>query len=411
MSQARSSFAPAVAFSLVMVGLVALIAWVALGAFSDDFRNGSDGGAHALSKSAVGYAGIVQLLNAAGRPSLVARGPVPKRAPPAGLVVLTIDRGDPRTPLRGLPTTSGFPGPVLAVLPKWIAMPVDKRGWVRNLGLRDIDADTWLGPSTGDEKIALKQASGTQSHLLYLRAPDREPVVLRTGPIRSFQTFASAPGFVPVITDETGAMVAGYIPKTGFVALAEPDLLNNQGISNLETAKAGVALLDSLANKGPIYFDVTLNGFERSRSNLKNLLTPPFLPATLCLLAAALLIVWHAGFRFGAPARPQRELALGKQALADNQAGLIRMARREARMGGRYADLVRLIVGRAIGAPRELSGPDLDAFLDRLGQGGRTDERWSEVRAAAENASNRHDLVAAAERLHRWRLEMTRERN
>ena len=166
-----------------------------------------------------------------------------------------------------------------------------------------------------------------------------------------------------------------------------------------------------LASKGPIYFDVTLNGFARSRSNLKILLTPPFLPATLCLLAAAMLIIWHAGFRFGAPARPLRELALGKQALADNQAGLIRMARREASMGTRYADLVRTMVARAVGAPRELSGAALDDFLDRRGASGRTEERWSEVRADAARVQNRHDLVEAAQRLHRWRLEMTRERN
>ena len=411
MSPQRSSFAPAVAFTLVLVGFIALIAWMALSAFEADFQSGADGGAHALSKSAVGYAGLVRLLNETGQPALAARGPVTSDEVTPGVMIVTIDGGDPSTPLMGLPTTEQFKGSVLMVLPKWSTAAMIHRGWVRKVGLREVDAETWLGPSEGDDKIELQHDETARSHLLTLQFPNRKPVQFRTGTIDSFQTFKTAPGFSPLVVDEAGDMVIGYIPKTAFIALSEPDLLNNHGIADLQTAKAGLSLIEALADGGPVFFDVTLNGFERPRSLLRTILMPPFLPATLCLLAAAMLVIWHAAFRFGAPARALRELALGKQALADNQAGLIRMARREASMGVRYADLIRTLAGRAVGAPRELAGAALDAFLDKLGARGRTKEPWSDVRAAADRVQSRHDLVEAAERLHRWRLEMTRERN
>ena len=45
-------------------------------------------------------------------------------------------------------------------------------------------------------------------------------------------------------------------------------------------------------------------------------------------------------------------MAFGKRALADNSAGLIRLARREPRMAPRYLDLTRAAVARALGVTR-----------------------------------------------------------
>ena len=191
-------------------------------------------------------------------------------------------------------------------------------------------------------------------------------------------------------------------------ALAEPDLLNNHGLSDAATARAGLMVLSVVSINGPVYLDVTLNGLERTRSLLKLMLQPPFLGATLCALAAALMMIWQALWRFGQAARGSRAFALGKTALADNQAGLIRMAARQHRMGGGYAALVRDLVARAVAAPRDLAGAGLEALLDRLGRG-HTTEAHTDIAAAADRAANNTQLMDAAQRLHRWRLEMTRE--
>src|SRR6185436_15439404 len=65
---------------------------------------------------------------------------------------------------------------------------------------------------------------------------------------------------------------------------------------------------------------------------LRLVLEPPFLAMTLALLVAALLAGFHGAIRFGQPRREERTIALGKAALVENSAGLIRLARREVHM-------------------------------------------------------------------------------
>ena len=433
--EGASLFVPSVVIGVTLMGLLAVIAYIVLGAFEPDFETGDDGGAHALSKSAVGYSGLVTLLNAMGRPAMIARGDVSAGDQTNAIMILTIDQGDPTTKLGELPTTRAFRGPVLEVLPKWDTVPTLHRGWVQKTGLRKVDADTWIGPTSppdadadpdedaprpprpstpaGAEKprIELTQATGKANHRLHYADAGASSIQVDTGIIDSFQTFKTAPGWKPVIVDETGATVLASHNGGSEFALSEPDLINNHGLADLTTANAGLFIVRVVSPQGAVYFDVTLNGFERSRSALKLMFEPPFLAATLCAFAAALMMIWHAMVRFGAPRRASRELAMGKQALADNQAGLIRMAHREHRMGGRYVSVVRGIAARAVGAPRELAGSALDAFLDRLGGQGRTTEALSQLHAAAEAARNNAELMDAATRLYRWRLEMTRESN
>ena len=62
---------------------------------------------------------------------------------------------------------------------------------------------------------------------------------------------------------------------------------------------------------------------------------------TLTLVAAMLLAGWQAFARFGPAVRRERAIAFGKAALVDNTAALIRKARREARLGGRYVEVIR----------------------------------------------------------------------
>ena len=67
-------FSPVVALWLVIVGVFSFSAFFVLQAYAPDLRGGDDGGAHALSKSAVGYAGLVALLKARGEPVVISRG-------------------------------------------------------------------------------------------------------------------------------------------------------------------------------------------------------------------------------------------------------------------------------------------------------------------------------------------------
>src|SRR6202000_3481461 len=79
--------APRVAIGLVLVSMLSLLAYFALSAYAPDFRNESDGEAHALSKSAIGFAGLRVLLDASGISNSVDRGI--RAAAKPGVMIIT----------------------------------------------------------------------------------------------------------------------------------------------------------------------------------------------------------------------------------------------------------------------------------------------------------------------------------
>src|SRR5882724_1455232 len=105
---------PRVAIGLVLVSMLSLVAYFALSAYAPDFRNESDGEAHALSKSAIGFAGLRVLLDASGIPNSVDRGIRP--APKPGLMILTPSPVSTAKDVAEL----AFKSPSLIILPKWL---------------------------------------------------------------------------------------------------------------------------------------------------------------------------------------------------------------------------------------------------------------------------------------------------
>jgi hypothetical protein len=179
-------------------------------------------------------------------------------------------------------------------------------------------------------------------------------------------------------------------------------------LADIATARAGMAILDALHGPGDaITFDVTLNGFERSRSLLRLAFEPPLLAATLSLLVAAALLAWRAATRAGPAARQTRAIALGKRALADNSAALFRLAGREHTMARRYAALSGAIAAEHLGVWRGETD-ETTAQLDRIGATRGVKERFSTLAAEASAAKNASDAVAAARKLHTWNEEILR---
>ena len=92
---------------------------------------------------------------------------------------------------------------------------------------------------------------------------------------------------------------------------------------------------------------------------------------------------------------------MGKAALVDNSALLIRKAGREARLGGRYAAAIRDRAARAFGVPARLRDGALDQHLDSL----KGQRRFTDLAQAVQAASDRHSLLEAAQALHDWQGE------
>lgn len=401
-----SGFSARTILVLVLVGIVAFAGLSVLAVYAPEFRGLNDGGAHALSPSAVGYRGAVIMLKALKTPVLVSREPPKGHDVAAGdLLVLTPREGTQGTELQAFP----YAKRILIVIPKWFAFPDPQRppfvrksdveemnGWVQNL-LKPFGAATGVIHRKGVSTPVLRGAPGGAF----------EGASFALGRIDRLQTLR-ADGWVPDLVDETGAVVLAHAKAhPGVFVLAEPDLLNNQGLAQLANARAGIGVLQRLNGNG-VVFDVTLNGFARGRSIGRLMLEPPWLAATLCALAAALLMGLHALARFGPAREAERAFALGAGALVDNSAGLVRMARKEAALLPAYVGVCQARVVRAAGGPLMASESGAETWLTALAER-RGLETPQALAAEAARAKTRDEALALGRKLYRWTREMTRE--
>jgi len=396
----RETFSGRVVLTMLAVGVAAFAGLLALIAYAPELHDGLDGQGHALSRSAIGFAGIVRLLRDAGEPAVAARGQVPLSGA-QGVIVATPPPGATADDLIKLKANRR----VLIVLPKWSTTPDPRHlGWVQKAGLLPVDkiASALLGPQRA--QITMNWRNNPSKPLL-ANGPFAGVTPNPLGTIDRFQTFDAPQGAVMLADDMGRAVLVKLDDKT--MVLSDPDILNNQGLASLPTAEAAVAILDACrGGQGPVIFDVTLNGFKRSRSLLRLALEPPFLGATLCALAAALLMGAHAAVRFGAPTPDAAAMALGKTGLVENAAVLIELAKREPAMAPRYVEVVRRAAARAMGLAASTAADRIDRALDAATPP--TQAPFSTLAAEALTVRTRADLLDLAGRLHRRRLEITR---
>ncbi|MGZ8305162.1 MAG: hypothetical protein ACXWU6_00995 [Allosphingosinicella sp.] len=393
-ARAEGAFRPATIILVVAIGIVAFAGMLILGAYAPDLRSGRNGGAHALSNAATGYSGIVQLARATGRNPLILRNET--FLDTENLVVLTPETGATEM---GEVLARRTTRPTLVVLPKWNTVPDQARtGWVRSRGLRPAwDPERVLAPAH-PLRVQRHRGGGTPLRTVSGHAPP-ELRFRAPGPLQT----VSGPGLNPIVPDAAGRAVLVQFGSQPLYLLADPDLLSNRGMADRRQAGAALAMLDYLNSTGAksITFDVTLNGLGQTRSPLRLMFDPPFLAATLAIAAALLLAGLQAISRFGPPRSPERAIAFGKAALIDNAAALVRQARREAGLGGRYAEMIRDKAVTVFAVPARLRDQAVTDYLDKLD--GR--ESFSALASAAAGARGREELLAAAQALHRWQGE------
>jgi hypothetical protein len=391
MSKAANPFNPKLVFGLIAAGIAGFAALLLLLAYGSNLGTPRDGRAHAQSVAATGYKGLVELVGAFREAHLVRD----HNQLFNHLLVISIEpqtRAEDLTRL--LATRTNYP--TLLILPKWMTTPdQNHRGWVRAIG-------------TG-VPIAALSAIGAKARVATLPGRDRRTArgtdLLQglTVPVPASPQVIEGEGLVPLVPLGRGALVARIGDRPHYV-VADPDLLNNQGLSDPATARAALTLIDALNGDEPhsVDFDLTLNGLGSNNSpNLLRLaFEPPFLAMTLALVIAALLAGLHGAFRFGPARGEERAIPLGKAALVENSAGLIRLAGREANLGGAYADVLRQETARAANAPGWLQDEALDAYLDRMN---RASEPFSTLAGRLALARDRHSLMQAARALYQWK--------
>ena len=387
---------------------------------------GSPGG-HALSNSAVGYSGLVQLAAATSRHPAIVRD---KRLWTGDDLVVATPT-DAAINLNEILAARGTKKPTLYVLPKWgVVEDSQHKGWVRTSGLlapyepegvfapgmvfaikRHLDKMPALR-ADGDLPSEIRFA--TPAKLQVIERPSKASADQKPPPIQVTVARPPADGqpvntfnstyddIVPVITDGAGGIVLGKIGN--LYILADPDLLDNAAMKQPENAAAALALFDWMNSRGArsINFDVVLNGLGSSKSILRLAFDPPILAMTLTLAVMVVLIGIRAAGRFGAPQPRARAIAFGKTALVENGAMLVRKAGKARRLGGRYAAVIRDEAVQTFGVSARFSQPEIDRYLDGLGGA----VPFTALAEAAEAANSDGEMLAAARALHTWKREV-----
>lgn len=402
----EGGFNPKLMIGIIAVGIIAFIALWALIALGPQLSSGNDGGGHALSKAAPGYAGIVDLLERAGADVDMRRTPGgPDYDEHKPLLILTPTHRTQSAEINEL--LSAQSSRVLIVLPKWQAMNVPgqgtKPGWV-SAGFRDTPDTSLLPPEFfGSLQIEAPQAKAATvtaqvgHHPLSVQLPATAQTVVGDG----LETLIAG--------KNGGAVLARVANNRQLYILADPDLINNLAFASRDRARSAAMLIDAIgedAEANALAFDLTLNGFGSQRSLLRFAFVPPFIGITLCLIAAGLLALWQAWMRFGPALKPQRAIALSKAALIANSADLIRQARRELDGADAYVHSQRAAIARRLHAPSGLDAAETDAWIDRRLKGG---DLFSAIARRLPLARNKHEFLGDAQALSDIRKELLRD--
>jgi len=390
-----SAFTSAV---MIGVGLLVFIAIFALLAWSPDLASKNRAGQHPYSSSALGYGGLVKLLEADGQTVTVSRL-ASSLEYTEGLLILTVPRyGLNRAPDFDLESVSE---PALYVLPKWSGFADrEKPSWQKDTDLMEPGRVT-----------SMAQLFDSDAKIWRLRNPGRlnTPFGAQTPKFEHKMQVLETDSLESVIETPGGTLVA-KVPGRDVYILSDPDLLNTFGLARADNARMALGLIDWLKyyQGQSVTLDATIHGFERSESLLRAIFDVPFLGATMIALATMLLITWGAFIRFGPPTPETRILSFGKKALAESSAGLVSMARRESRMAPGYVQTVQRDMTKKLGLPRTLSADEFAQTADRIAKQKNLSSNWSQQKELlSAPTAGRYDLRDKALALWRWRKEMS----
>ncbi|HUE64451.1 MAG TPA: hypothetical protein VMO78_08755 [Rhizomicrobium sp.] len=390
---------------LVVISAVSLLGLMLLFAYAPDLRSESSNGGDTVSRSAVGFAGLKELLTLSGVPTELDRGQLSRPDTRPSLVILTPEAGADARDI----SEYEFIAPTLIILPKWIVTPqIPREDWVSKFGaLPTGQTAAMLQQIAPGVTLAMRPGSAKNVEIMLSpTAPPKLPAfalpnVEELRSIGGAKSLLIARNYGPILAMASHAGQPVYI-------LSDPDLMNDHGLSDRTSARAAMTIIAQLRRgTGPVRFDVTLNGLGRDPSLLRAVFQTPLVGATICSLVAALLIGWHAASRFGAPIEQGRVFARGKKILAANTADLLRIMGREGAMAARYVQSARDMALARLGV-RRASAPEQNELLAIIERGTGLAVSYAELAREAETARTGADLQTIAAKAYAWRKGITR---
>jgi hypothetical protein len=422
--EAPGGFAPRTLIWLSAIGAGSLLFALLLSGGGDRASGRPVARPSTFSWSALGHRALADLLRASGlgvvaRQSQDGRGLGPRRP-------LILAEPDPARLAADSPQDAadtrygGFAerarearshgAPLVVVLPKWQGRPLP-------------DHPEWVGPlqllPLGEVARVLEAmpAAPWPAVTVYRRSlvacRDAEHGVPLDLDLMPAQLLAPHAGLLPIVVCGGGLLIAWQAAgSSAVVVIADPDLLNNQGLGRVGHAALIHDLLARRLRARGVVFDETLHGFRRGTGLLALALGPPLLPATLQMVLLFALVVWSGAGRFGKPLPPAAGLGAGKEVLLANTADLLTLGGHAGDSLARYYRLTLRAVAGSLFLPPDLPEPELLARLEDLAATRRVTRRIGPLARRVRHLPERAPAaagraVALAHQLYLWRLEMT----
>ena len=401
MSGRSSPFRLGVVAGVLIVGAAAFMLMLyALGqGWTGD--DAPDGGAHARSNAITGFTGLVRLLDETDRAVEVTASP--GRFDEYSLLVLTPAHFADAEELSEILAARRYIGPTVVILPKWMASRIpdgveveSEPGWVM---LNGISSPSWFAelPQAKGMALATGETRGWSGF-------DFNGALAAPTQVQGVRNIDETPLDALVTDSENDILAADYYADDEawpITFVFEPDLLNNQGMADIERARMAMSLFDYAGDyeNMPIHFDVSLVGLGGSENLLTLAFAPPFLAATLCLLLAALVIGWRGFRRFGPPAQATPAFAQGKRQLAQNGAALVARVKRWHLLAEPYAALVTARTAKMLGIRATGEAAQIAAIDAALARVGREDAPYAAAAQNLRDARHPRDILRAADAL------------
>jgi hypothetical protein len=355
------------------------------------------------SRSAIGHAGIAEVLQRLNIPTIKSRSDTLEKARGGGIVVIAEpDLGSKneetiRTLLRA--------NTVLLVLPKRRGLPNEKHtGWIRQVeNVSTVTAQSTLRiVASSGEVLRLNGTETWTKNALGITPNIVTPVQLMRGD-----------QMTPII-GTADAMLIGEITDRNrkIWILSDPDIISNHGLALAGNAELFVAMIERLRRgNGVVVFDETIHGYPARADNPFLLMFRfPFVIATAQAAIAVALLLWATIARFGAPQAAPLALSVGRLGLLQNIAKLIEFTGHQQVIVRRYVQETIRDVARQLHAPASLVGAPLVAWLQRVGSARSVSVDCGEVaRRASELGEGRRDgtgYVQIARDIYLWKREI-----
>jgi hypothetical protein len=401
--------APTVFSPRVILGWIAAVAVTfALSIYLIAFGGGDTQrnafGPSAFSRSAIGYAGLAELIRRVGIPVVKRRSGDAGSTGPGKLLIVA------EPPLSTAEEQGRFAfgraDRVLIILPKWQGhRSTSHSGWI---------ADAALMPTAvADQALAKSGASGrtarvnrpnrwTTNALVVAPQLDLLVQVIEDGNLR------------PIVAADCHVLVGEKADRDRRIwILSDPDMLSNHGLLTGRNADFAIGLINALRPaQGAVIFDESVRGYRAPSANPLTLMFQfPFITVTVQVLAAATLLLWATMTRFGLPEPMSALLDAGKHGLVRNAAGLLRYSGHPEIIVANYVHSTIRGVARQLRSPPGLDWRELVDWLSRVGASRRVAVDFSRLVRRAEGlatpkSENAAAVVDIARDTHRWKGEI-----